>query len=297
MSHVKPTPNFFIVGAARSGTTALADYLGQHPDIYVSPVKEPCYFLPDYGLDDYDEYLSLFSKAGNALAIGEASTGYLFDLHAARGIHERFPDAKIIIILRNPADMAVSLWRYMTVSGSESRSFEDAMTPEERRYRKSEQFKKTCASWTWWANYLYLERALYFNQVKMYLDTFGRDRVRICIFENFIQSPVKTCQDLFDFLKVDSRFAPKCMVLNEGGELRFLMVKKLINRFYPSFRSLLPIGFRTKLAAWVQSLITNKKKKTSIHPDTRKAFEDMARDDILKLESLLGYEIREWKPK
>jgi hypothetical protein len=295
MDNRAPMPNFFIVGAARSGTTALANYIGQHPDIYVSPVKEPCYFLPDYGVDNYGEYLTFFSKAGSAMAIGEASTGYLFDLHAARGILGRFPDAKIIIILRNPVDMALSLWQFMTVNGSESKSFKNAISPEERRYRKTDQFKKECASWSWWANYIYIERALYFNQVKMYIDAFGRDQVRIYIFENFIRSPVKTCQDLFNFLKVDSSFVPKCRILNEGGELRFLIIKKLIDRFYPSLRPLLPIGIRTKLAALVQSIITNKKKKSSIHPDTRKALEDMVRNDIAMLESELGYQIDEWR--
>lgn len=80
-------PNFFIVGAAKSGTSSLAYYLGQHPDVYMSPVKEPCYFLSDFGLDDYNEYISLFRGAGDALAVGEASTGYLADEYAATAIH------------------------------------------------------------------------------------------------------------------------------------------------------------------------------------------------------------------
>lgn len=288
-------PNFFIVGACRSGTTSLANYLGQHPGVYISPVKEPGYFLANYALDDYDEYISLFKKAGSAQAIGEASTGYLFEQGAARAIHERFPDAKIIMMLRNPVDMAFSLWVYMVVNGSESKSFEDSITPEEREYRSGEQFKKTCASWSWYASYLYIERALYFNQVKRYIDTFGQDQVRIYIFENFIRAPIKICQDIFGFLEVDRHFVPQCKILNESGEFRFPVIRKLRNGFYPILKALLPLGFRTKLTILMQPVMATKEKRASMNPATRKASEALWGDDIVKLESLLGYEIREWK--
>jgi hypothetical protein len=290
-------PNFFIVGASRSGTTSLANYLGQHPDIYLSPVKEPSHFIKDYpvAVHNYDEYLSLFKDAGNARAIGEASTAYLFDPDAAHAIHERFQDSKIIIILRNPIDMAVSLWRYLVLNGNETKSFEDAITPKEREYRKTEEFKKSCASWIWCPAYLYIERALYFNQVERYIKVFGRDHVKIYIFENFAQSPVKICQDIFTFLGVDNNYVPIVKILNESGELRFPMIKKLTDRLYTVLEPLLPLGLIIKLGKLRRIIITDNQKKTLINPFTRKTLEAIFRDDISKLESLLGYEIREWR--
>lgn len=289
-------PNFFIVGASRSGTTSLANYLGQHPEVYISPVKEPCYFISDYGLKDHDGYMSLFMKAGNAKAVGEASTGYLYDPEAAPAIHKEFPKSKIIIILRNPVVMAFSLWRYMTVNGSESKSFKEAVTDEERAYRKTEQFKNSCAGWSWWANYLYIERALYFNQVKRYINIFGREQVGIYLFENFMRSPVKLCQDIFNFLGVGTAFIPEIEVLNESGELRFPMIKKLIGLIYPIANPLIPLRARIKLnQLFIQPMMTKTGGEASIDPAMRKALEAIFRDDIARLESLLGHEIREWQ--
>ncbi len=115
----KKLPNFFIVGAAKSGTTSLVHYIEQHPDIYMSAVKEPFYYVSDHGYEDFDEYAGLFSGAKNELRVGEASTGYLFDPCAAQKIKDEYRDAKIIICLRNPIDMAFSYWKYMQVNGSE----------------------------------------------------------------------------------------------------------------------------------------------------------------------------------
>ncbi|MCR4288476.1 MAG: sulfotransferase, partial [Deltaproteobacteria bacterium] len=171
-------PNFFIVGAAKCGTTSLADNLKQHPQIFISPRKEPFYFVKDarIGYKDFNEYMALFKNAGDAIAIGEASTGYLFEESAPYEIKKHFPDAKIIVILRNPVDMAYSHWRHMCVVGNEAKTFEEAISERERKYRKTENFKRKVVDW--WATYLYLERALYYNQIKRYFDVFGRDRVR-----------------------------------------------------------------------------------------------------------------------
>lgn len=289
-------PNLFIVGASRSGTTSLANYLGQHPEIYLSPVKEPCYFISDYGLKNHDEYMSLFRKAGNARAVGEASTAYLFDPEAADSIHKEFPESKIIIILRNPVVMAFSLWRYMTVNGSESKSFKEAVTDEERDYRKTEPFKKSCAGWSWWGNYRYIERALYFNQVKRYIDIFGREQVRVYIFENHMRAPVVLCQDIFNFLGVDSAFVPEIEVLNESGELRFPMIKKIIGLIYPIVNPLISLRLRVRLnKIFIQPIMTKTEVKALIDPTMRKALDTIFRDDIAKLQSLLGHEIREWR--
>lgn len=146
-------PNFFIVGAAKSGTTSLYHYLKQHPEIYMSPVKEPKYFLasinkfPHNGPGDievdkkiirtWDEYLKLFSNASVEKCIGEASCGYLYYCElVAPSIKRISPEAKIIIVLRNPVERAFSAYCYLFREGRETLSFEEALKIEEERKKK-----------------------------------------------------------------------------------------------------------------------------------------------------------------
>lgn len=293
MQKVNKLPNFFIVGAAKCGTSSLADYVGQHPSVYLPSIKEPFYFVSDIGFSNYDEYMLLFRNSGDVLAMGEASAGYLYDEQAAFTIKSKYPTAKIIIVLRNPVDMAFSLWRYIRITGKEPKSFEEAITDHERVYRKNEQFKKSCAGW--WANYLYLERASYFNQVKRYFDIFGRDRVKVYIFERFIKEPEKVCQNIFEFLGVENDFVPDCAkVVNEGGEVRFRFLKCLRNRKYPLLAPLLPGQYKARIRNMLRELNLKRGKKVEISPSIRRTTERFFREDIDRLESLLGYCIPEW---
>ncbi|MGQ9662575.1 MAG: sulfotransferase domain-containing protein [Kiritimatiellia bacterium] len=129
-------PNFLIVGAPKAGTTSLFDYLGQHPEVYTPPVKEPCFFssgLPAF-THDLAEYEALFAGQTTQTAIGEASTTYLYDPDAARRIHDLLPEARIIIMLRNPAERAYSEWAYNALQlACEPLSFEAALEAEEER--------------------------------------------------------------------------------------------------------------------------------------------------------------------
>lgn len=286
-------PNFFIVGAAKCGTSSLADYLRQHPSIYLPSIKEPFYFVSDIGFSNYDDYLLLFRNSGEVFAVGEASTGYLFDEQAAFNIKSKYLTAKIIVVLRNPVDMAFSLWRYIKATDKEPKSFEEAISDHEREYRKSEHFKRSCVGW--WANYLYLERALYYNQVKRYLDIFGKESVRVYIFERFIQKPEKICQDIFDFLGVGGDFVPDCTsIVNEGGEARFRFIKWISNRKYPLLSSTLPKYYRVKIQDMLRIFNMKRGKKVEMNTTTRRKVEQFFRDDIEKLESLLGYSIQDW---
>lgn len=293
-------PNFFIVGAAKCGTTSLANNLRQHPQIFMSPRKEPFYFVKDAGYRDFDEYMALFKNAGDAKAIGEASTGYLFDEDAPSAIKKQFPDAKIIIMLRNPADMAFSHWRHMRIVGNETKSFEEATSDNERRYRTTDDFK--CRVVDWWATYLYLERALYYHQVKRWLDVFGEDNVRVYIFEEFTKNQEKFYKDIFKFLGVDVNFTPNFTWSNEGGELRsgvlknmFLFTKTAKDRF-PHIRKLLPVPLRAKIQRFLLDINVKKGGKIEMHSETRRKLEAFFMDDVHNLEKLLGRGISAWKP-
>ena len=116
-------PNFFIIGAPRCGTTSLAKWLGEHPSIFMSPIKEPFFYSPDVhqpAVLTKDEYEGLFKKAGpQHIAIGEASTSYLFSRVAVPQIEEEYPGARYVVMIRNPIEMVFSLYRLCIVIGEE----------------------------------------------------------------------------------------------------------------------------------------------------------------------------------
>jgi len=179
-------PDFFIVGAARSGTTSLWQYLKQHPKVFMPEDelnKEPAYFSEKGYTLGYKKYLLLFKGADNSHArVGEASTAYLTDPSSAKRIYDFLPNAKIIIMLRNPVDRAYSLYQWMVQEGYEyAESFEKALDLENERIGK--QIPNWFEPEYYW-NYLYFNSGLYYKQVKRYMELFG-DNVCLVKMDDF----------------------------------------------------------------------------------------------------------------
>ena len=208
-------PNFFIAGAARAATTSLWEYLRQHPDIYMPPVfelKEPSFFCDSYGIKDWKEYLALFTEGRGRPMVGEASGPYLTSPESPGRIHDAFPHARFIISLRNPAERAFSKYKWMRANGFESAaSFEEALKLEPGR-ASSEDFRKNNGQYFY--NFLYFQSGRYAEQVRRFFDTFGRERVKVLIFEEWTRQPLDAVREIFSFLGVDASFAPKIEVYN-----------------------------------------------------------------------------------
>src|SRR5437764_4019648 len=198
-------PNFFIVGAARSGTTSLDRYLSQHPQIFITPRKEVHFFAADQfprtgpgdeGLNrrvikDGDQYAQLFAGVAGEKAIGESSVFYLCFPGTAERIAQAVPDAKIIVLLREPVDRAYSSYMHLVRDGREHLGFEEGLSHEgERRQKGFEPM--------WW----YKELGLYYKQVKRYLDVFGTQRVKVVLYDEFCLNTVQVVRDVFAFLGV-----------------------------------------------------------------------------------------------
>ena len=139
-------PNFLIIGAAKGGTTSLYHYLNQHPQVYMSPMKEPRFFAleneklnfqnPDKAINktsvtSLSEYYKLFDGVTNETAIGEASPLYMYSTKAVERIAHYVPTAKLIAILRNPVDRAYSCYKHLIAL--EPYSFADAILHEDKR--------------------------------------------------------------------------------------------------------------------------------------------------------------------
>jgi Sulfotransferase family len=198
----KVWPNFFIVGAAKAGTTSLYAGLRQHPNVFMSYPKEPHHFTqvnPPHqlrwhfeGYTDPHRYLRLFEGSDGFKAIGEASTSYLWHPQVARRIRKQVPDARIIISLRDPVERAYSHYLMHVREGIQNLSFYDAL---------AEDMKRTDEAWA--ISHFYVGKGCYAKQVRRYFEVFGRDRVKIVLFDDLKRDPAVRMREVVQFLGLD----------------------------------------------------------------------------------------------
>jgi hypothetical protein len=233
-------PNLFIVGQPKSGTTALHQFLGQHPEIYMSSIKEPHFFCADFHLEsdraygrerffdfrNESAYLQLFSRAKEVKIAGESSTNYLYSQVAAEKIHNFNPDAKIIIILREPAKFLYSLHsHYVKFTEENEPDFLTALALEtDRKQEKATSPRVTSPSYLY-----YSQRVEYYQQVKRYCDRFSPKQIKVVIFEEFKLENERVFREILDFLTVDSSFTPEYEAVNVNKEVKFKAINNLIN--------------------------------------------------------------------
>lgn len=233
-------PNLFIVGQPKSGTTALHQFLGQHPEIYMSSVKEPHFFCSDFHLESdrfygkqrfFDfrtesAYLQLFAKAQGAKIAGESSTNYLYSQVAAEKIYNFNPDAKIIVILREPAKFLYSLHsHYVKFTEENEPDFLTALAKESDRLEEKDISSRVTSP-----SYLYYsQRVQYDRQVKRYCDRFNKEQIKVVIFEEFKAENQRIYREILEFLGVDPSFTPEYDAVNVNKEVKFKAINNLVN--------------------------------------------------------------------
>ncbi|MEO9965623.1 MAG: sulfotransferase [Reichenbachiella sp.] len=288
-------PNFLIIGAAKAGTTAMYNYLIQHPNIFMPKVKEPKFFCfrdleckwtgpgdrkayKNY-ITKIEDYEKLFHEVKDETAIGEATPWYLYSSYAADGIKSNIPNAKLIIILRNPVERAFSHYKHLKSLGREtSKNFIDALNAESKR-------KELGWGWTW----LYKERGKYFEQVKYYLDRFDRDKIKIFFYEDFIEDNQSVINEVCDFVgvsplvitmeKKNQRTIPKFPTVHSF--LKRTRISRLFS--YNKIEKLLvKSGFRGQVPE-------------KLTADNRQFLYNYYKEDIIKLEALLDVKLDRWK--
>jgi hypothetical protein len=188
-------PNLFVVGAAKAGTTSLWRYLGDHPEIFMSPVKEPDFFAVRRAptADETEAYLGLFAGAGGEKLRGEASPSYITHKSAPAAIRRASPDARIVISLREPVERTHSSYLSLVNDGVERRRFLEAVRDDLAGRRVP-----GCPH--------YVKPTLYATGVQRYLDAFG-SRVFVMFFEDLVADAPGCLRDLYEFLEVDPSFA------------------------------------------------------------------------------------------
>ncbi|MGH9920245.1 MAG: sulfotransferase family protein [Nitrososphaerales archaeon] len=229
-------PEFFIVGQSKSGTTALADMLREHPEIYMPRLKEPVFLASDlhHGLwamvktrpRTLQAYLALFAGAAPGQRVGEASTVYLWSRTAAANIVELQPRARVIAILREPASFLRSLHLQMLQSHIETeKDFGRAMSLEGER----SQGRKIPRDCRWPQALLYSERVRYVEQLARYRAVIAPEQMLLLIYDDFRRDNEATVRQVLRFLDVDSNLRIDPQESNMTVRLRSKRVDEIIH--------------------------------------------------------------------
>jgi hypothetical protein len=285
-------PDFFLVGAAKAGTTSLFNYLVQHPSIFVPPMKEPHYFS-DYShigapkLRSLNEYLHLFEGCRADQIAGDLSTSSLHSPRAAGRIHELQPEAKIVMVLRNPIDRAYSFYWYNRNHFVEDLDFESALDREAARIAGGANFR-----------FHYVESGKYAAQVERYLDAFGADAVRIYLFEDLMRDTQGLCTEILSFLGL--RWDPSIRtgdVFNRSGVFKSNLLGRLLTQRIPGkafLRRLAPRGSR-----YVKNRLfdLNTSRPPQLSASTRARLVDAFAEDIDRVSGILDRDLSHWIAK
>ena len=294
-------PDFFIVGAPKCGTTSMYHYLRQHDQIFMPDEKEPHYFgedlkkRPDKFIDNEDEYLNLFKDAKPDQKLGEASTFYLYSKSASREIKEYNPDAKIIIMLRNPIDFLNSLHSQLLFSGNEDEpNFEIAMELEEERIKGN----KLPENIDMIDKIYYLEHVRRMpEQVNSYLDTFGNENVAVIILDDLHKNPEQCFIKILKLLNVDTNFTPDYSIQNSNKVVRSFLIRNLIKRYHNDLGKLRGIFYKKPIG--IIRYIINKNTKLLRRKPISKVLRDKLMDElnpiVIQLENILHKELKHWK--
>ena len=271
-------PNFLIIGAAKGGTTSLYNYLRQHPDIYMSPMKEPNYFTDEdqlFGKRSVrarSEYERLFAEVNGERAIGEATPRYLNAIGGVRRIHADLPGVRLIATLRQPAERGFSAYQARFTDSSEFAPVEEVMQP---------------------GNYQY-ESGLYHAKLQRYFDTFPREQIKVILFDDLIAKPEETVRSLFEFLGVAPDFAVDTTTrFNRTYSPRFVGLTRLFNATANSFARIAPWASGTGLGTPLRRKLLLRK-PDPMPSDLWRRLTDQYRDDIIATGKLIGRDLSHW---
>lgn len=293
-------PNFIIIGAAKSGTTSLYSYLQQHPSVYLSPIKETNFFATNFvngkptieeldftpeqakrltfKITNFEAYKQLFAQIDSKVkAVGEISPLYMNSSTAAKNIKYNIPNVKLIAILRNPIDRAYSGYQMQLRNGKETRDFASNLSVEE----------------------MYIKTGFYYNGLKRYFDIFDRSQIKVFLFEQFKQDPIKVAQKMFDFIEVDDTFIPDISTkFNQGGvpknkKVYDLLIKSKISKAVrEKLKRFIPLEMRRKTENKIRSNLLSKPQPLKL--EEREILKEIYKEDILKLENLIDKDLQFW---
>jgi len=298
-------PSFFIVGAPKCGTTALCKYLNRHPDIFIPALKELNFFDLDIKSNkkasNLQEYLNFFAE-GEGKVCGEGSPTYLRSEKAAQEIFNFNPDAKILIMLREPVSLLYSLHSQNLYNGSSEdiKDFKLALAAESDR-KLGKRIPKICVN----PQDLYYRDVVKFSeQIERYFNVFGREKVKIILFDDFQKDLNKIYQEVLVFLDVNPNFETAFQKINSNKQVRNTTLQQLVKRpptkllefgkyFIPlprEKRRALLEGIKEKL----KKLNTKRTSRPELDEEFRKQLQQEFAPEIERLSQLIDRDLTHW---
>jgi sulfotransferase family protein len=286
-------PNFLVIGAAKSGTTALCKYLGLHPQVFLPRHKESHFFLwdrdrrPDFrgpgddnlirlAVTERSAYEALFAGAGGKPVRGEGSVYYLYVPGTAERIARELPNVKLIAMLRNPIQRALSAYQHLARERRVTRSFAGALAEEERYV--AEHYEPT---------WHFTRCGFYHEQLRRYLDVFDRHQLGIYLYEDFQVDPAVFMRDVLGFLGVDQTIPlDTTRRVNQTVSLpRNQALHRAALRWVRPTRALVPARVRT----WLFT-----RRPEAVPRNVARKLVERFRPEVRALEELLQRDLSSW---
>jgi len=293
-------PNFFIVGAPKCGTTALYEYLNTHPNIFLPKVKEPYYFYTHkdkmrYAMHSMEEYLKLYEPApGIITSFGDASVFYLMDHPSHQRIKAFNSEARIIVMVRNPLDMAYALHSQYIFEGWEDvHDFETAWRLQIAR-ESGDGIPKPCPDRS-----LLQYRNVCLNglHISKLLETFPTERVLVVVFDDFISDTLAVYKKVLDFMgePFDGRtsFPP----VNESRFWKHQSLLTILETVKGPWMKIKQMAGIQETGAWafIKSIMTEKRARKKLPREFREVLLAEFSADISKLENITRRDLSTWK--
>lgn len=267
-------PNFFILGAAKCGTTSLANNLRAHPDVFIPEIKEVRFFDTEpswaQGLAWYERF---YEPAGGERALGDATPSYLYlPVVPPRLLHTVGGSARHVALLRDPVDRTYSHYWHRYREGEELRSF-DAVLDEELGGAEG------------WG---YVGRSRYAEQLRRYVDAFGRESIHVALFEEYVADPGAVYAAICRHLGVDDTFRPDD--LGERYNTHFVIVRPRLYSLLIAVRA----GYLTPepVRRWLWSKIARFEEYVPIEAAARARLQDYFAPHNRELEAFLERDLR-----
>lgn len=272
-----PLPSFIIFGAIKSGTGALYQYLSHHPEIYMSAIKEPRFFTDSKNYEkragngsyqvNIEAYKEHFKGVRKEIAIGEASSNYIYSSEAATVIKQVLPEVKLIATLRNPVDRAYAHYRMMNGKGGE---LDIPRIMESRKER-------------------WIDAGMYHEKLKPYYDKFKEEKIKILILEEWDKDIDKTLRDVYIFLGVNYEYKLSDDVRYSAGEVVWSGIRR--DSWIKKVKPYIPREIISKINT-IKGRVTPKIKPIS--KEVRKTMMRLYREDIERLQCLINKDLSLW---
>jgi len=292
-------PNFFIPGAAKSGTTSLHELLDTHPDISMSNEKEPVYWnnklFNEFENLEISRYLNLFEQ--DVKIKGESTTSYMYYESFIRNVKNNFQQSpKFIFILRNPIDRYISHCNWLKGLGRENRRIDEIIKDE--KYLDFEEYEDYPKQ--------YYQFGLYNKWISRFIENFGKGNIKIVTFEKLVSERLNTLNSCFEFLGVSNMRSVKFIKSNKTNKVIFPTIYHFLRKssigkmkYTRVGKYFLPKKIRTKIKKLIKIAIKDwisiESKKEIISNNYRKMLKDIYFEDVMALKNKLNYDFPEWE--